>query len=112
MLGQTIALDLKGGWWNRWWYRRRGYNAYAAEFGQMIVDEVQPIVASLRQSTGEVAKTNAIQQLREFVQDQRTIFFNVASQAESADEVDAADAPASRRAELDDAKAKLTEFAA
>ena len=111
MLGQTIALDLKGGWWNRWWYRRRGYNAYAAEFGQMITDEVQPIITGLRQSASETAKENAIKQFREFVKDQRTIFFNVATQAE-AEEASGEAPPPSRRAELDDAKAKLTEFAA
>ena len=28
-LGQTIALDLNGSWWRRWWQRRRGYKVFA-----------------------------------------------------------------------------------
>ncbi|MEJ6388027.1 dynamin family protein [Gymnodinialimonas ulvae] len=47
MLGQTIALDIKGSWWSRWWRRKRDYTAYADEFRSLIEAEVAPMAATL-----------------------------------------------------------------
>ena len=47
MLGQTIALDIKGSWWTRWWRRKRDYSAYADEFRSLIEAEVAPMTAAL-----------------------------------------------------------------
>ncbi len=74
LIGQTIALDLKGNWWRRWWSRRRGYKAFAAEFHAMIEAETQPIVTALKDthcvpSTDQIRKT-----VTQFFDDQRAIF--------------------------------------
>lgn len=47
MLGRTIALDIKGSWWTRWWRRRRSAEDYAGEFAALIEAEIQPLVAEL-----------------------------------------------------------------
>lgn len=47
VLGQTIALDLRGNWWTRFWRRRKGYQACADDFARLIRQETQPILDSL-----------------------------------------------------------------
>lgn len=47
ILGATIALDVKGNWWTRWWRRVRSYQAFASEFSEMIDAEVQPFLTAL-----------------------------------------------------------------
>jgi hypothetical protein len=47
-LGQTIALDIKGNWWTRWWRRRRSYAAFAEEFSGMIDAEIAPMIGALK----------------------------------------------------------------
>ncbi len=46
-LGRTIALDLQGNWWRRWWQRRRGFEASAGEYAQLIRAETQTILNEL-----------------------------------------------------------------
>ena len=47
-LAQTIALDLKGSWWSRFWRSRRGYQAFAEDFANLIYEETAPIPETLR----------------------------------------------------------------
>ena len=47
LLGQTIALDLKGTWWTKWWHKRRGLRNFATQFADMIKAETDPIVDAL-----------------------------------------------------------------
>ena len=47
-LGQTIALDMKGSWWKNWWFRRRGYQAYASNFQELIKAETDSLIHDLR----------------------------------------------------------------
>ena len=81
LLGQTIALDLKGNWWSRWWQRRRGFKAYAVEFADMIRAETDPIINGLKSAHSEAAVDDARRVLREFLQDQRLILTNLLQQS-------------------------------
>lgn len=48
VIGQTIALDIKGTWWSSWWKRLRGYKSYAETFHKMLKAETDPIVEDLK----------------------------------------------------------------
>ena len=115
LLGQTIALDLKGTWWTRWWHRRRGYRNYATEFADMIKAETSPIVEALRGPHCDSIREASEKVLREFLAEQRAILNRVASQADgSPDQAEllAAGSSSERRTALNETMAKLTEIAA
>ncbi|MEM6740425.1 MAG: dynamin family protein [Pseudomonadota bacterium] len=73
LLGQTIALDLKGTWWRRWWNRRRGYASFAPDFHAMIEAETRPIVDALNETHCAPAGEPMRATLREFFADQRML---------------------------------------
>lgn len=81
-LGQTIALDIKGNWWTRWWRRRRSYAAFAEEFSGMIDAEIAPLIEALRKDHADVFRDRAVKELRRFVAGQRTTLLAMAGQAE------------------------------
>lgn len=116
LLGQTIALDLKGTWWTRWWHKRRGYTSFATEFADMIQAETDPIVEALRGAHAEGVRDNSMQALREFMVEQRAILSRIADEAQKQPDgvgslLDESGA-ASRRAELKQTMQDLTGFAA
>lgn len=84
MLGQTIALDIKGNWWRKWWQRRRGYRAYAESFQTMIMAETDPIVRELREVQTEQIRAEAIETLDEFLSEHRDILLGYADQSAGA----------------------------
>ncbi len=73
MLGQTIALDMKGTWWSRWWRRQRSYSAFAEEFRKMIAAETQPIVTALYVDHAGAIRAEASAALAEFLNDQKAV---------------------------------------
>ncbi|MGR3540364.1 MAG: dynamin family protein [Hasllibacter sp.] len=74
MLAQTIALDLKTSWWKSWWGRRRGYDAFAADFRELIAAETAPIVEELTGAHLSEIRRMAEAHLRDFAADhKRTI---------------------------------------
>jgi hypothetical protein len=81
-LGQTIALDIKGNWWTRWWRRRRSYAAFADEFSGMIDAEIAPLIEALKKEHADVFRDTALKELRGFVAGQRTTLMAMAGQAE------------------------------
>ncbi len=116
LLGQTIALDLKGTWWSRWWHKRRGYRSFATEFADMIKAETDPIVESLRGAHADTIRENALQVLREFLDEQRSMLLRISDEADGTDAgaaslLDRAGV-AEKRAELRETMAKLSEIAA
>jgi DNA-binding GntR family transcriptional regulator len=116
LLGQAIALDMKGTWWTRWWHKRRGYRTFATEFAEMIKAETDPIVDALRDSHAEAIREAAMQALREFTDEQRAMLSRLAEEAEARPDgvgtlLDKNSA-ASKRAQLQKTMATLTEFAA
>ena len=114
LLGQTIALDLKGGWWSRWWQKRRGYRNFATDFAQMIQAETQPIVDALKDSHSEAIRAQALKDLTDFLAEQRASLMRVSDEAGRGGEdvVAVAAAGAERRALLEETISTLTEIAA
>ncbi|PRY91920.1 dynamin family protein [Hasllibacter halocynthiae] len=72
-LAQTIALDLKTSWWKSWWGRRRGYEAFAADFRDLIAAETAPIVEELKGAQTEEVRRRALGALEGFVTDQKRV---------------------------------------
>lgn len=81
LLGQTIALDLKGTWWSRWWHKRRGYRNFATEFAEIIKAETDPIVDALRGPHATSIRDASMQALNDFLTEQRAILTRIAEQA-------------------------------
>ena len=116
LLGQTIALDLKGTWWSKWWHKRRGYRNFATEFADMIQAETDPIVDALRGAHAEAVREAALAVLEDFMAEQRAILERIADEAREAPDgvgslLDASSA-ANKRAELKATMQTLTGFAA
>ena len=86
LLGQTIALDLQGTWWRRWWQRRRGYAAFAPDFYAMIEAETQPILDDL--ASGHCAPAGAAMReaLAAFFADQRMLVEAMAARGAGRDQ--------------------------
>lgn len=78
-IGQTIALDLKGGWWKRWWQRRRGYESYAADFSAMIAAETRPMVNDLGAGLAKSLAAEAAAVQADFLATQRGLILNLAA---------------------------------
>ena len=117
LLGQTIALDLKGTFWSRWWHKRRGYRSFATDFAEMIKAETDPIVESLRGPHVSSIREASVAALRDFVTEQRAMLTRVADEAasgntEGADHILNASGAAEKRAQLKQAMATLTSLAA
>ena len=113
LLGQTIALDLKGNWWKRWWQRRRGYDTYAGDFIEMIRAEIDPIVSGLKESHVQTVRADATAALDRFLDEQRAILADVARRAADGGAAElGGQTAADRRAAIDETLAALTGFAA
>ena len=78
-LGQTIALDLKGTWWRNWWYKRRGYQSYTADFQKLIHAETIGIIDDLKGQHGDALHEFATQEAERFVNEQVEILVNTLS---------------------------------
>ncbi len=50
VVGRTIALDLTSSWWKRWWGKRRGIEAIAADYAGLIEVEVASIIDELERT--------------------------------------------------------------
>ncbi|MEO1152594.1 MAG: dynamin family protein [Pseudomonadota bacterium] len=116
LLGQTIALDLGKGWWNRWWQRRKGYRNYAVAFAEMIESETRPILDGLKAEHAQSVSEDAREVLQEFLENQREILLNLCSQADtSTEDLIAAGKTAANREKskaLEATTATLTKYAA
>jgi hypothetical protein len=117
LLGQTIALDLKGTWWSRWWHKRRGYRSFATDFAEMIKAETDPIVESLKGPHAEAMREASVSSLREFFAEQRSVLEQVAAEAaagnsDGAGRILGDNGTAEKRAQLEQAMATLTGKAA
>lgn len=87
-LGQTIALDLRGSWWARFWRRQRGYQAFSEDFARLIHEETKPVVETLHQQCA-VPYTQALRQtLADFIQGQRDVILDLAQQGAAPPAVD------------------------
>lgn len=77
-LGQTIALDLRGSWWSRFWRRRRGFQALADDFARLIHEETGPVVDALRHDCADPYVEALRRTVADFTQAQRDIVLGLA----------------------------------
>lgn len=113
MLGQTIALDIRGGWWTRWWRRKRSYEAYAEEFRALVDAEIAPMVDGIRAELATSFSDTLTAGLEAFITAQRTAFLALASksQADLANvRKQQADAFEHKRTSLTEAQIILSDF--
>lgn len=82
MLGQTIALDIKGNWWTRWWRRRRSYEAFADEFAALIDAEIGPIVEGMSADHAVPYRQAIANALAEFIEVQRKSLAGLADETQ------------------------------
>ena len=73
-LGRTIALDLGGSWWKRWWMQRRGYKAFTSDFYDLIKSETNPIIAELRDDLAHSVQQEALAAFDAFLSEQMLVF--------------------------------------
>lgn len=114
-LGRTIALDLSGRWWKRWWLQRRGHKAYAESFFDLIKSETSPVIKELRDDLAQSVRDEAIAVFDAFLSEQLAVFerldcMQTASPAELTDYI-ARHAPQEKRALLERVMATLNEYA-
>lgn len=116
LLGQTIALDLQANWWSRWWRRRRGYEAYATEFCDLIRAETDPITSGLRDDHATSIRKDMSTVFTGFLNEQYSILSNIALIDDLNDEDLAAifggQSPRERDAVLEQTMQTLCKFAA
>ncbi|NDR55551.1 dynamin family protein [Aliiruegeria sabulilitoris] len=110
LIGQTIALDLKGNWWRRWWSRRRGYKAFAPEFHAMIDAETRPILDGLLCGHCQPCIVEIQRVLKDFLDEQRAILATLESRGSGRTGVPDQVGPATEV--LADAVARLGRFVA
>ncbi|MEM6887953.1 MAG: dynamin family protein [Pseudomonadota bacterium] len=113
-LGQTIALDLQGRWWNRWWKARRGYKAYADAYHDLIKSETNPVIEDLRDDLAKAVRESAVNAFRSFLLEQQEVFGSLVGLSETDGAVDAFIARSGggdRRQQLNEAMALLSEAA-
>ena len=75
-LGQTIALDLQVSWWKGWWQRRRGYQAFAQDFHNLIRAETDPIINDLKTIQIGLFRERTQNTLRDFLQEQHELLMS------------------------------------
>ena len=71
---------------SRWWRKRRGYDAYASEFSDLIRAETDPISSGLKGDHAVSIRKEAIVVFSEFLQEQFSILSNLAQQGDMDDE--------------------------
>ncbi|PWJ19340.1 dynamin family protein [Jannaschia seohaensis] len=78
VLGQTIALDLRGTWWTRFWRRRKGYQACADDFERLIHEETQPILQTLLSDNAKGYEASLRAALGDFLDANRRVLLDLA----------------------------------
>lgn len=91
-LGQTIALDLQGSWWTRFWRRRRGYDAMARDFATLIHEETLPVADALQETCVEPCLAQMSDTVFAFLDSQTEILMALACPAPPDDTVEETDA--------------------
>lgn len=113
-LGQTIALDLKGSWWKSWWFRRRGFQAYATNFHDLINAETEGFVADLKNDQAKTVREATTSHFQVFLAEQCAILQNATESpsvsTEKMDEIFGRHSLEEREKELNAALEELDSF--
>jgi hypothetical protein len=70
-LGRTIALDLHTSWWRGWWKKRRGVEAFAADYVHLIRAEAQSMTEDLEQIQARAVLDRSREVFAAFVDEQK-----------------------------------------
>lgn len=70
-VGKTIALDLNGSWWRTWWRKRRGVEAFAADYVKLIQAEVQSVIDDLGKGQAPLVLDSVRATFRSFMTEQQ-----------------------------------------
>ena len=81
-IGRTIALDLQSTWWRRWWQRRKGFEAYAADYTRLIASEANSITKDIEENQIAAVLENVRAILSDFLREQKETLLSISSSAE------------------------------
>jgi len=81
-IGRTIALDLQSTWWRRWWQKRKGFEAYAADYTRLIASEASMITKDLEENQIAAVLENLRATLIDFLNEQRETLLTISQNAE------------------------------
>ncbi|NSX56689.1 dynamin family protein [Parasulfitobacter algicola] len=87
VLGKTIALDLQSTWWRKWWQKRKGFEAFAADYARLIQSESGAIIQELKETQVNEVLEKIRSTLREFIAEQNETLIKLAENPENADQI-------------------------
>ena len=76
-IGRTIALDLQSTWWRRWWQRRKGFEAYAADYTRLIASEANSITKDIEENQIAAVLENVRATLTDFIAEQKDTLLSI-----------------------------------
>ncbi|UWR05263.1 dynamin family protein (plasmid) [Ruegeria conchae] len=76
-IGRTIALDLQSTWWRRWWQRRKGFEAYAADYTRLIASEANSITKDIEENQIAAVLENVRATLTDFMVEQKDTLLSI-----------------------------------
>ncbi|WP_299665222.1 dynamin family protein [uncultured Ruegeria sp.] len=76
-IGRTIALDLQSTWWRRWWQRRKGFEAYAADYTRLIASEANSITEDIEENQIAAVLENVRATLTDFMTEQKDTLLSI-----------------------------------
>lgn len=82
-IAKTIAMDMGGSWWNRWFGGKKSADQYKDEFQRIARAEVEPIIKEIRENHAQAAFKNAFNELREFALQHSTTLLDAVSPTDS-----------------------------
>ncbi len=83
-IGRTIALDLQSTWWRRWWQRRKGFEAYAADYTRLIASEANSITKDIEENQIAAVLENVRAALTDFIAEQKDTLLSISQSPERA----------------------------
>ncbi len=83
-IGRTIALDLQSTWWRRWWQRRKGFEAYAADYTRLIASEANSITKDIEENQIAAVLENVRATLTDFMVEQKDTLLSISQSPDRA----------------------------
>lgn len=89
-IGRTIALDLQSTWWRRWWQKRKGYEAFAADYARLISSEARSISQDIEENQVAAVLENIRSGLHDFLKEHEETLLEIARMGGEAPQKDSA----------------------
>ena len=81
-LAQTIALDVNTSMWKRWWAKRKGYQAYAADFQALIEAETETMLQDLKGRQIDDVREIAESTMLDFLEEQASLILDICDRSQ------------------------------